>query len=383
MLKLVEKIVHIVSFDVPYPANYGGVIDVFYKIKSLHNIGVKVILHCFQYGRSSSDQLENYCDAVYYYPRLQGLKYQLSTKPYIVSSRASKELLKRLAADNHPIIFEGLHSTFCIGDSSIKDKVKWVRMHNIEHDYYAGLAKVEKNWFKKLYFNLESIRLGWYEKVLKHASGVLAISSNDLKQLSTRFDEVNYIPAFHPNADLDCVIGKGGYTLYHGNLAVGENQEAVKFLINEVYSSINIPLIVAGGGAPNWLKQLINQYKHITLDEQSEMGHIKKLLQHAQINVLPTFQPTGIKLKLLFALFNGRFCVVNKPMIDETGLEEFCHIATNAKEMQQQISQLFNADFTLDQIEKRKEIIEKFSGEAAAQKLTTMLWSPSTFLGHK
>ena len=27
------KAINIISFDVPYPANYGGVIDVFYKIQ--------------------------------------------------------------------------------------------------------------------------------------------------------------------------------------------------------------------------------------------------------------------------------------------------------------------------------------------------------------
>ena len=49
MNKLENKKLHLISFDVPFPANYGGVIDVFHKINSLHKIGVKVILHCFQY----------------------------------------------------------------------------------------------------------------------------------------------------------------------------------------------------------------------------------------------------------------------------------------------------------------------------------------------
>ena len=39
----------------PYPPNYGGVIDVFYKIKSLHAIGIKIILHCFKYGKNGSN----------------------------------------------------------------------------------------------------------------------------------------------------------------------------------------------------------------------------------------------------------------------------------------------------------------------------------------
>ena len=51
MNKLENKKLHLISFDVPFPANYGGVIDVFYKINSLHKIGIQVILHCFQYGR--------------------------------------------------------------------------------------------------------------------------------------------------------------------------------------------------------------------------------------------------------------------------------------------------------------------------------------------
>ena len=29
------KNINIVSFDIPYPPNYGGIIDVFYKIKAL------------------------------------------------------------------------------------------------------------------------------------------------------------------------------------------------------------------------------------------------------------------------------------------------------------------------------------------------------------
>ena len=60
-----EKHLNIVSFNVPWPANYGGVIDVFYKIKALHDIGVKVILHCFEYGRPQAKELENYCEKVY------------------------------------------------------------------------------------------------------------------------------------------------------------------------------------------------------------------------------------------------------------------------------------------------------------------------------
>ena len=41
-----DKYINIVSFNIPWPANYGGVIDVYYKMQALHKCGVKIILHC-------------------------------------------------------------------------------------------------------------------------------------------------------------------------------------------------------------------------------------------------------------------------------------------------------------------------------------------------
>ena len=49
-----NKHLHIVSFDVPYPPDYGGAIDVYYKLKALHEEGIKIYLHCFEYGRGES-----------------------------------------------------------------------------------------------------------------------------------------------------------------------------------------------------------------------------------------------------------------------------------------------------------------------------------------
>ena len=49
---------NIVSFDVPYPPNYGGAIDIYFKLETLNDLGVKIYLHCFQYGRSDSKRLE-------------------------------------------------------------------------------------------------------------------------------------------------------------------------------------------------------------------------------------------------------------------------------------------------------------------------------------
>ena len=99
------KHLHIVSFNVPFPPDYGGIIDIFHKIRSLKNAGVRVILHTFTYERSPAAELEEYCEKVYYYPRKTGWKSQFSFKPYIIYSRRSSELLINLAADPWPDSF--------------------------------------------------------------------------------------------------------------------------------------------------------------------------------------------------------------------------------------------------------------------------------------
>jgi hypothetical protein len=57
---LKSDFLNIICFDVPFPADYGGAIEEFYKIKSLHAAGVKIYLHCFVYsGRTKQKELEN------------------------------------------------------------------------------------------------------------------------------------------------------------------------------------------------------------------------------------------------------------------------------------------------------------------------------------
>ncbi len=71
-----DKHLHIITHDVPYPADFGGVIDLFYKIKTLHELGIKIHLHCFTGKRTQQEELNKYCVSVKYYPR----KTKLSQK---------------------------------------------------------------------------------------------------------------------------------------------------------------------------------------------------------------------------------------------------------------------------------------------------------------
>jgi CO dehydrogenase/acetyl-CoA synthase epsilon subunit len=365
---------HIISFDVPYPANYGGVIDVYYKIRALHSQGIRIHLHCFEYGRAEARNLESLCEKVYYYKRKMSKKYLLNTLPFVVVTRYSPKLLENLQRDSHPILFEGLHSCYHLDSPSLKDRLRIVRMHNIEHDYYLNLEKVEKSIFRKFYFGMEAKKLQRFEKVLSGASAIAAISEGDCQSLRTRYNNVHHITAFHPNEKVNVLEGRSDYCLYHGNLEVGENNEAALFLVKNVFSKLNIPLVIAGKKPSQELTETVKLHSNISIRANINTKEIDALIRNAQINVLPTFQATGIKLKLLAALFSGRHCIVNTPMIVNTGLESLCSVRDSAEDMMEEVQKLFERSFDRAEILKREAILsQEFSNEKNVEKLIALL----------
>lgn len=122
---------NVVTLNIPYPPDYGGMIDSFYRLKWLSAEGVRIHLHCFQYGRQISNELESVCENVKYYPRETNMLNSLSIIPYIVKSRSSKELLENLNSNDFPILFDGLHTTYFLKHPKLRSRKKFVRVHNI------------------------------------------------------------------------------------------------------------------------------------------------------------------------------------------------------------------------------------------------------------
>jgi len=369
-----EKRLHIVDLDVPFPPNYGAAIDMYFRIRSLHALGVKIILHCFEYGREKAPRLNSYCEEVHYYHRKSILEFPFRQEPYIVYSRNNKELFDRLFADEYPVLLEGVHTCACLMDERYKQKSFYVRMHNVESEYYEHLTKATANPLTRMYYATEAERLKKFEENLSRAKVLFSVSERDHASLSAKYNHVEYVPPFIYNDVVDCKPGRGRYAIYHGNLGVEENRMAAKFLINEVFPGLKIPLMIVGTKASS-LASRTKKYSNIDFVSSPVPNDLKDLIQNAQVHVLPTFQPTGIKHKLINSLFSGRFCVVNPPMVEDNGLAQFCHVANDAEEMRKIIRKLFTQDFTNEEIEKRKKILQNiYSNSKNAQKLVDIIF---------
>lgn len=354
---------HIVSFDVPFPADYGGVIDVFYKIKALAEAGVEIHLHTYQYGRKAAPELNKYCKTVQYYKRNNTLAKQISILPFVVASRNNEQLLTNLLKDDLPILFEGLHTCYFINHPELKNRTKIIRMHNVEHDYYNYLSKNEPKLWKRAFYKLEAGKLNRYEKTIDYASKIVTISEGDYYYFRKLHNNTYYIPGSHPYKKVESLPGKGDFILYHGNLSVPENIEAIHFILNEIVPKSEHKFVIAGKNPVKSLIQKAQNLKNVELIANPHENKMQQLIKQAHIHFLPSVQNTGLKLKLLYSLFSGRFVIANKTTVDNSGLAHLCIEKNSAEQMISSINNCMKMDFTEKDIASRKKGLKPYLPE--------------------
>jgi glycosyl transferase family 1 len=368
---------HIVCLDVPYPVDYGGVFDLFHKIRALHAAGVKIHLHCFEYGRGQQPVLNDYCAEVQYYSRCEGHKAFSHRLPYIVCSRSNGKLLDRLAQDDYPILLEGVHCTYLLNDDRFSRRKIVLRLHNVEYQYYRELYHSERSLFRKIYYLHESNALRQYEQKIAGKVKILAVSARDCEQYRREFGapDIDTLPVFLPFGQVQSKEGTGCFSLYHGNLSVPENEKAVIWLLKNVFASVDTPFIVSGKNPSPRLSRLIYQYPHACLIPNPSTEELQDLIAKAQVNLVPSFNCTGVKLKLLNALYNGRHCIVNPDAVEGSALAGACHVAKCAGDIREMLGELHAQPFTAADISVRSRMLEaQYDEKANLQKLMSAIW---------
>ncbi len=367
-----EKHLHIVCLQVPYPPDYGGVMDLYRKLKYLKEQGVIIYLHCFDDGRGEQPELDKYCRNVFYYKRKKGILSLSMSVPYIVRSRRSQQLEANLSKDNYPILMEGIHCSLLLHLNKLTGRRSILRLYNNETAYYRQLADKAYSILRRWYYRWESFLLKKYEPaVIRKATVALSVSHNETKAfIENGLHNVHYLPVFLPWHAVQGIEGKGSYCLYHGNLLVEENERAAGWLIEHIFYDLSFPFIIAGKDPSARLRNLAAKYEHIRIIANPDMDTMHALIREAHIHILPSFSETGIKFKLLHALFEGRFCIANKAMVSGTGLSEACIIADTPTLMIEKIQETMERTFTTGDILEREKIISgTYNNEQTARHL--------------
>jgi hypothetical protein len=280
---------------------------------------------------------------------------------------------KNVLGDSFPVLFEGLHTTSLLEQCKVANKLTLVRAHNMEHLYYKALSKSEKQLFRKLFLRSESRKLKRYEAKLQLADHILGIAKHETSYFERTYGNAVFVPAFHRFESVSSRTGSGSYILYHGNLSVAENSEMFLKLVRKALAYMSIPVVVAGKNPDRRFLKKLAAYPHIRVVENPSDTELDELIQHAHVNLLFTDQSTGIKLKLLHALFAGRHCLVNQQMVDGTGLSPLCLMEHKDKNLGQLLEEIMAVPFSESQQMERKKALKEFSNRAGAEKILRLI----------
>jgi len=359
---------HLVCLDNPYPPDYGGAIDLYYKWKALQELGLKIAVHIFHKPNQRRAMPDIPAEKVFFYERNVGLLAFLHPKPYIIRSRISKELLQNLQADDSPILFEGIHVTEWL--PFLKGRKTAMRVHNIESEYYAELAKAEPDFKKRLFFQTESWKLRhWEEQIWRKAKLLLPISQQEHRHLQSLGLPSEWMPAFLPDAPVipSTPTHATFRLLFHANMAVRENLRSAEWLMQNIVPHLpkDTELTIAGKG----VDRILSPFANVRLiPNPTDMA---STIAQADAVVIPTLQASGVKLKVLTSLQQHKPVLTTPQGIIGSGLEaDFAPFTyRTAEELLTLIYQLRTKDFSAWQA-----LWQKFDGLYDNRRNGELLW---------
>ncbi|KMQ66584.1 hypothetical protein ACM46_03400 [Chryseobacterium angstadtii] len=370
------KEIHLISFNYPYPPSYGGIIDVYYKIKALSDLGIKIHLHCFvdTVPETVDQEIKDSTENVFFYKKKKNPLHYFSKIPFAAAIRTSDVLLDNLAAIHAPILFEGLQTTSIICKLKNKGYSLYLRYHNNEAEYYKGLSSSEKNLFKKIIYRIEAFKYADYQKkLLREFEKVFCLSGKEFNEVDSYSKNAGFIPIFHGNRSVKHLGKKGDYFLFHGDLTISDNKKALDETISMFKNLPEHQLVIASDRASDDARKKISSIENISLVPIETTENLHSLFEKAHANILLSYQNSGTKVKLFNALYNSRFVIVNQNITDDDSLISLCHQGTNPDEIRRQIIEIAGKDYLENEF--RSEVLgKKYSDDAKAEEMAKVIF---------
>ncbi len=348
----------------------------YYKIKALYEMGIKIHLHCFvdQIPEMIDPEIRKSTENVFVYKKKKSPLLYFSGVPFAAAIRNSETLLKNLKKIKAPILFEGLQTTYIVKFLKDYGHHLYLRHHNNEAEYYKGLSLSEKNLLKKVIYRIESLKYtGYQKKLLKSFKTVFCLSEKEYHEVETYSKNARLIHIFHGNKSVKQLGKKGNYFLFHGDLTTADNKKALNETIDLFKNLPQYKLLIASDRAGEDIKRKIASADNISLTPIQTTENLHHLLENAHANILLSYQNSGTKVKLFNTLYNSRFVIINKNITDDPALISLCLYGADMSEIRQQI--LTSAERDYDTAENRREVLEKkHSDNAKAEEMAAIIF---------
>jgi polysaccharide biosynthesis protein PslH len=263
-----------------------------------------------------------------------------SSLPYnaerFISREFSGALAEMLQTENYDLVqFEGLYLAPYLSTVRENSNARIVyRAHNIEHLIWESYSKNAGNLFKKLYLGRLKERIRNFERdFLNRYDLLVAITGEDLMQLNLMGNTKPAIVSpfgMYPGEIVtrNNDIRDDVCLQYIGALDWLPNIEALEWFIDRVWVKIRIkyPGLKFKVAGRNPGQGLVNKMKRQDIEFLGEVDNSTEFLSENGIFIVPLFSGSGIRVKIIEALFMKKaiiatpFAVSGIPVEDGTNI---------------------------------------------------------------
>lgn len=329
-----------ITSELPFPANTGGKIVMFERIKYLSHKN-KIFLFAFINNpkeKEFKNNLLKYCAEVKLYNKEKNIFKIIKCiiNPYSVEIRSSKRLMYDLYSfieDNAIDIINIDFPQVSKNILNIKNIPIVLNQHNIEYLSFKSIAQNENNILKKTIYYFEYLKMSLFEKCLynkKIFSGITFVSSDDEKIFKKKYKFYNtqLIPVGVNinNLIVEKKIADNNF-IFIGKMNYMPNIQAMKWFCDKIWPKIksnlkNANLYIVGKDPTVDVIKLKSESIIVTGTVES----VKPYLDIASVYIIPLQSGGGVKVKLLEALGSGQLVVTTSKGIEGTEFKHHKHV---------------------------------------------------------
>jgi glycosyltransferase involved in cell wall biosynthesis len=345
-------IILVVCSDFPFPANHGGRVDTWGRIKVLAELGWRVhLLVCGKQMPSAEDMkaVYDYVEEIKLCDRRSKLVDLLHILPMQAQSRKELRYVK-LAADYDYVLLEGDYVYPVLDNPGIKHDQAILRVHNDEAVYFKALARSTKNRLHKMYYHMEGKKFARLQrKMLKKVDKYLFISNKEFESFQQQNPSARslFLPPPVTNDTFSESTFHSKQVVFIGSLFMPNNREAIQWYLEHIHPLMlkepNYEFIVAGNSRNQSLSWL-ESYDLTRVIIHDTPKSLDDIYRNGYLFVNPMQNGAGVKLKTIEAIQYGLPVISTTIGYEGTGLIHQKHIlvADRPEEFHQSIKQLFD-----------------------------------------